>query len=329
VLAPDGRAVVYMGDDQQFEYLYKFVSRDRFDPERPDANRDLLDDGTLYVARFAEDGRGEWLPLAHGVHPELSVERGFASQGDVVLRCREAADRLGATPLDRPEDIAVHPQTRNVYVACTQNFGRDGGVVEVSGRLLDTATDRVSPRAPNAAGHILELAEQGADAAATSFRWEIFILAGAPTGTQLVAALPPEHASSLAAEVTYFGGATDAEDLSAFANPDNLGFDADGNLWIVTDGNQPGDNNDGCFVCATEGPERGHVRQFMSGPLGAEICGCEFAPDGNTLFLTVQHPGEAGSATSPQSHWPDGGAAGPRPSLVAIEPEADGRRFGS
>jgi hypothetical protein len=329
VLAPDGRAVVYMGDDQQFEYLYKFVSRARFDPERADANRDLLDDGTLYVARFAADGRGEWLPLAHGVHPELTVERGFASQGDVVLRCREAADRLGATPLDRPEDIAVHPRTRNVYVACTQNVGRDGGVVEVSGRLLDTATDRVSPRAPNAAGHVLELAEQGADAAATSFRWEIFILAGAPTGTQLVAALPPEHASSLAAEVTYFGGATDAEDLSAFANPDNLGFDADGNLWIVTDGNQPGDNNDGCFVCATEGPERGHVRQFMSGPLGAEICGCEFAPDGNTLFLTVQHPGEAGSATSPQSHWPDGGAASPRPSLVAIEPEADGRRFGS
>lgn len=329
VLAADGRAVVYMGDDQQFEYFYKFVTRARFAPERPGANRDLLDEGTLYVARFRDDGRGEWLPLVHGAHPELTAKGGFASQGDVVLRCREAADRLGATPLDRPEDVAVHPHSGRVFVACTQNSNRDGGVVMVNGRELDTSTDGASPRAPNESGHILELAEEGGDAAATAFRWEVFLLAGAPNGAQLLSALPAEHTGSLSVDATYFGGQTEVAQLSAFANPDNLGFDRHGNLWIVTDGNQPGGANDGCFVCPTEGPERGLVRQFMSGPIGAEVCGCEFAPNGETLFLTLQHPGEAGSAARPQSHWPDGGDAAPRPSVIAIEPEALGRPFGS
>jgi secreted PhoX family phosphatase len=329
VLCADRRAAVYMGDDQQFEYLYKFVSRARFDPARPQDNRDLLDEGTLYVARFRDDGRGEWLPLVHGAHPELTVERGFASQGDVVLRCREAADRLGATPLDRPEDVAVNPQTGDVYVACTQNLDRDGGVAAVAGRTLDTRTDAASPRAPNPAGHILELVEQGGDAAATSFRWEIFVLAGAPSTRQLVSALPAAHTASLAEGVTYYSGATAVEEISGFANPDNLGFDADGNLWIVTDGNQPGGNNDGCFVCPTAGPERGRVRQFMSGPIGAEVCGCEFVPGGGALFLSLQHPGAAGSAENPHSHWPDGGDAAPRPSVVAIEPTAAQRPAGS
>jgi len=329
VLAADRRAVVYMGDDQQFEYLYKFVSRLPFDAARPEANRDLLDEGTLYVARFADDGRGEWLPLVHGAHPELTTERGFASQGDVVLRCREAADRLGATPLDRPEDVAVQPRTGNVYVSCTQNMNRDDGVVEINGRRIDTSVDAASPRAPNPSGHILELAERGADAAATEFRWEVFLLAGSPLTDRLLAALPADHSDPLDAAATYFAGQVDSAELSAFANPDNLGIDADGNLWIVTDGTQPGENNDGCFVCPTEGPERGLVRQFMSGPIGAEVCGCEFTRDGGTLFLTLQHPGEAGSATAPQSHWPDGGEAAPRPSLVAIEPIDRGRKFGS
>jgi uncharacterized protein len=326
VLADDGRAVVYTGDDEQFEYFYKFVSAGKFDPERPAANRDLLDDGTLYVARFADDGSGEWLPLVLGAHPDLTPERGFASQGDIVLRCREAADRVGATPLDRPEDVAVNPRTRNVYVSCTQNLDRGKGTGK-SGRDLGTHSDAVSPRWPNPSGQIVELAETRADPAATTFRWEIFILAGAPTQAGLLTARP-SGGPALAPDVTYFGGTAEADGLSAFANPDNLGFDAAGNLWIVTDGVQPGENNNGCFVCPTEGPERGRVRQFMSGPIGAEICGCEFTADGRTLFLTVQHPGAGGSATSPTSHWPDGGGAAPRPSLVAIEAD-DERLVGS
>lgn len=327
-LAADGRAVVYMGDDQQFEYLYKFVSTDRFDPERRDASRDLLDRGTLHVARFFDDGGGEWLPLEFRGHAELTPERGFASQGDVVLRCRDAADRVGATALDRTEDIAINPRTHNVYVACTQNLDRDRGLIAVSGRQLDTRTDAVNPRAPNVAGHILEIAEAGGDAAATTFRWDVFLLAGDPAAGRLLATLPPAHDRSLAAEVAYFGGAAQSDELSAFANPDNLGFDAAGNLWIVTDGTQPGDNNNGCFVCPTEGPERGAVRQFMSGPLGAEICGCELSADGRALFLTVQHPGAGGTAAAPISRWPDGGGAAPRPSVVVIE-HAGGAPVGS
>src|SRR5690606_34208366 len=125
-------------------------------------------------------------------------------------------------------------------------------------------------------------------------------LCGASSEGRLLTALPEGHSDSLPADATYFGGQAASEDLSAFASPDNLGFDADGNLWIVTDGVQPGGNNDGCFVCPTTGPERGRVRQFLSGPIGAEVCGCEFAPDGETLFLTMQHPGEAGTAEVPQ-----------------------------
>jgi uncharacterized protein len=328
VLTDDGRAAVYTGDDQQFEYLYKFVTARKFDPDRPDSNRDLLDEGTLYVARFADDGSGEWLPLVFGAHPELSAARGFASQADVVLRCREAADRLGATPLDRPEDIAVNPRTHKVYVSMTSNNARGAGGPSSAGRNLDTRSNAVSPRSPNPAGQIVELAEARGDAAATSFRWEILILAGAPTAAGLLTALPGASAGALAADVTYFGGSADAAELSGFANPDNLGFDPAGNLWIVTDGVQPGANNNGCFVCPTEGPERGRVRQFMSGPVGAEISGCKMTADGRALFLTVQHPGAGGTATAPVSHWPDGGAATPRPTLVAVEAD-DGRPVGA
>ena len=320
VLARDGRAVVYTGDDQEFEYLYKFVTAERFDPERPERNRDLLDSGTLYVARFRDDGGGEWLPLVFNGHAALTPETGFESQGDVVLRCREAADRVGATPLDRPEDVAVSPVTGAVYLACTQGVNRGRTEDVAGGREIDRGTDAANPRAPNRWGHILEIAENGADAAAETFRWEVFMLCGDPASGNLRATPPAADQAPADTDVTYFGGSTDADALSAFANPDNLNFDSAGNLWIVTDGTQPRENNNGCFVCPTEGDHRGDVRQFMSGPIGAEICGCEITADGRTLFLTVQHPGEGGSAVNPISNWPDGGNATPRPSLVAIAP---------
>lgn len=321
----DGRVAVYMGDDEPFEYFYKFVARDAFDPSRPGRNRDLLDAGTLHVARFAEDGSGEWLPLVWRAEGPLSPMTGFASQADVLLRCREAADRLGATPLDRPEDVAVSPVTGKVYVACTQNAERTGGPVESAGRTVaEGGAAPASPRAPNPFGHIVEFEEAGGDVAAAAFRWEIFVLAGA-AGRGSVLARLPDGDEPIDSAASYFAG---AEQAAAFANPDNLGFDADGNLWIVTDGAQPNGGNNGCFVCPTDGEERGGVRQFMSGPVEAEIAGCEVAAGGRTLFLTVQHPGSSGTAEAPTSRWPDGGEAAPRPSLIAIEPLAPGSKLG-
>lgn len=318
-LARDGRAAVYMGDDEAGQHLYKFVSARPFETARPDANRDLLDAGTLHVARFAPDGRGEWLPLVWGEQAELGPRNGFASQADVVIRCREAARLLGATALDRPEDVAVHPLDGRVYLSCTQNVGRD--------IVRDAASTAVNPRTPNPHGHILELSEGGSDAAAMTFRWEVLVLAGDPLAGGLHAA--PLTGERLDASVTYFAGRADATALSAFANPDNLGFDTFGTLWIVTDGLQPGEFNNGCFVCPTAGEQRGAVRQFMSGPVGAEICGCEITADGETLFLSVQHPGAGGSIDAPVSHWPDGGSRAARPSLIAIGSISRGRPVGS
>jgi secreted PhoX family phosphatase len=321
VLTSDGRAAVYSGDDEEFEYFYKFVTAAKFDPALPESNRDLLDSGTLYVAKLYDDGSGEWLPLVAGENPELRPGRGFRSQGDVVIRCREAADAVGATPLDRPEDVAVSPVDGRVYLSCTMNTLRSELATARAG------ADVANPRAPNPSGHILEISEAGGDAAATRFRWEVFALAGDPA-RGLLAVLPRTSDQPLPPEATYFAGCADAAELSAFANPDNLGCDRDGNLWIVTDGTQPHGNN-GCFVCPTQGEWRGAIRQFMSGPVGAEICGCELAPDGRTIFLSVQHPGAGSSIAAPSSHWPDGGAATPRSSLIAIYPDDPARKLGA
>lgn len=326
VVAPDGRVVVYMGDDQAFEYLYKFVTRDAMDPENPESNVDLLDSGTLYVARFSEDGSGKWVPMVWGEHTALSLENGFGSQGDIVLRCREAADLVGATPMDRPEDIAVSPRTNKVYLSCTRNSDRGEGEVESAGRVVDSSANWANPRTPNSWGHIVELSEYGADASATEFCWEIFLLAGDPEVGQFLTMLDPGSLVS-DSDSTYFAGYSDTNDLSAIASPDNLTFDDAGNLWITTDGEQPRGNNDGCFVCPTDGVSRGAVRQFVSGPIGCEMSGCEITPDGKSLLLSVQHPGEGGTVETPVSSWPDGGTAAPRPSVIAVRPEDPRRKL--
>jgi len=327
-VARDGRVAVYSGDDDEFEYLYKFVTRDRHDPASPHASRDLLDHGTLHVARFDADGTGAWLPLVHGRGP-LTARAGFADAGEVAIRARAAADLLGATPMDRPEDVEVHPLTGRVYVAFTKNTERAAGAqpIEFNGRRIDAGVDAANPRPRNAWGHILEIEEDGGDAAATGFRWNVFLLAGDPgsPGARFIGEAAALRPGALAADDTYYAGAARPEGLAPIGCPDNLGFDPDGNLWIVTDGAQPRGDHNGAFVVPVSGPGRGRLQQFMSAPAGAEVCGCEFTPDGSTLFLSVQHPGEGGRLDAPVSDWPDGGGRPPRPGIIAIRRDDGGR----
>ncbi len=322
IVAPNGRVAVYMGDDAKFEYVYKFVSADTFDVKNPAANRDLLDSGTLYAARFDADGSGEWLPLVYDEKGPLNETSGFRNQAEVLIKARAAASILGATPMDRPEDVEANPVTGRIYVSCTNN-DRRADEVEIAhyrGRDIDLGPNAANPRALNQYGHIIEIRESGDDHTSTSFSWEVFLLGGDPTGGRLLASIGDVQADS-----AYYAGYTKVEDLSPIGSPDNLGFDPDGNLWVVTDGRQPDDSNNGCWACPTMGKQRGRLQRFMSGPVGAEICGCEFTPDGETLFLSIQHPGSGGSVTDPTSHWPDGPGTQPRASVIAIRREGGGQ----
>jgi secreted PhoX family phosphatase len=320
-IAHDGRVAVYLGDDDKFEHIYKFVSDARFDAKNPAANRDLLDRGTLYVARLDASGRGEWLPLVFDPQGPLNAAAGFRDQAEVLIKARAAASLLGATPMDRTEDIEANPVTGRIYVACTRNEQRTAaaGHRMYAGRDVECGTDRANPRGANPFGHIIELREAGDDHTAREFSWEVFLLGGDPAGGRLVTDLTQVRQDS-----TYYAGYANADELSPIGSPDNIGFDRGGNLWIVTDGPQPRVANNGCYTCPTAGPERGRLRQFMSGPIGAEICGCQFSPDCETLFLSIQHPGEGGSVTEPRSHWPDGPGTQPRPSVIAITREGGG-----
>lgn len=301
---PDGRVVVYMGDDQMFEHVYKFVSRDSAKTERAQ-NRDLLDHGTLYAARFEDDGRLRWLPLVHGEGP-LTAANGFASQADVLIEVRRAAKLVGATPMDRAEDLEVHP-SGSVFVALTKNARREGGQV-----------DAANPRARNRHGHVLEFLPPGGpgadpDHAAVEGRWRPLFFAGNPE----------EPASG----ARYHAGTSDNGWMS---NPDNFAIDPKGRLWISSDGANDFGLADGIWVTDVEGPGRALTRHFLRVPVGGEATGPTFTPDGTTFFVSVQHPGASDGSTfaAPSTRWPDfDDTLPPRPSVVAIR-RKDGQPLG-
>lgn len=296
-LTADGRVAVYSGDDARFEYLYRFISRDRFNTASRAANSKLLDAGTLSVAQFHPNGKLRWLPLEYGAGP-LTAENGFHSQADVLIETRRAADLVGATPLDRPEDVEENPANRRLYVMLTNNSKREAEQVTAE-----------SPRAANVHGHILELiagdTDGQVDHGADEFRWQVFLLGGNPAVPDSDAQFHPQTSPD-----------------GWLTCPDNCTFDPWGHLWIATDG-APGtaDVADGIFATDTDGPGRALTRHFLRAPRGAELCGPAFTPDGSTFFVAVQHPGEEADSTfdQPSTRWPDfDPALPPRPAVIAI-----------
>jgi hypothetical protein len=310
VVAPDGRVVVYTGDDERFEYMYKFVSNGKYNSSNRAANFGLLDAGTLYVAKFNDDGTGQWLPLVLGQGNLVAPT--FASQADVLIQTRFAADAVGGTRMDRPEDIETNPVNGKLYCAMTNNTNRGTGSNPVA--------NGANPRTGNRHGHIIEITENGDNPAALTFAWEMFLLCGNPA-TQPVNSPAP----TLGAEATYFGGFAHSQ-VSALSSPDNITFDRRGNLWIATDG-QPTTfgMNDGIFAVPVEGQERGFLRQLFSGVIGGEVASLHFGALDQSLFVSIQHPGEPGtgpnsansSFETPTSVWPDGNTP-PRPSVVVV-----------
>ncbi|BDZ53557.1 PhoX family protein [Agromyces marinus] len=315
-IAEDGRVVAYMGDDERNDYLYKFVSKGRYTAATSTGARKknlrLLSEGDLFVARFtgnspaaeitgdgmlpsdgAFDGGGEWVALTRdgeSVVPGMSTEQ-------VLVHTRLAADLMGATKMDRPEDVEPNPRTGKVYLALTNN----------SRRTVATL-DEVNPITGNRFGHVVEITETSGQAG-ERFAWSILLLCGDPAVN----------------EATYFAGFP-KELVSPISCPDNVAFDSEGNLWISTDG-QPSTigYNDGLFRVPLEGDQRGNVQQFLAVPREAETCGPVIHDREGLVFVAVQHPGENGSVGAQTSYFPDYVAAhtgdrvaAPRPSVVQV-----------
>ena len=306
----DGRAVVYSGEDARFEYIYKFVSRDRIAPGGAKANRELLDHGTLYVARFDSNGKGQWLPLIHG-QGLLTAVNGFADQGEVLIKARQASDLLQATKMDRPEWLTIDTQSGWVYCTLTNNSLR--------GQPNQPGVDAANPRANNTMGQIIRWKDDG-DFDGKGFVWNHLALAGDPSNSR------PEAMGDIKGDI--------------YGSPDGILFDKRGVLWIQTDvaaasmykGEYQNIGNNQMLACD---PVTGETRRFLTGPTNCEITGVTFTPDGKNMFISIQHPGETPSERSAPgeprkySNWPDYRPNGrPRSATVAIR-RTDGGLIGT
>lgn len=293
VINNDGRVVVYMGDDERGEFLYRFVSGGVFAPGAP--TDDLLSEGTLSVARFNDDGTGAWRDLT-------PATTGMASQAEIAIHARIAGSAVGATTMDRPEWVAVNPKAPEVYCCLTNNKNR--GVKPNAGGD-DTSANGPNPRDRNHYGQIVRWRPDGGDHTAAGFTWDLYVMAGNPT----------VHADA-------YAGSENLNADNMFNSPDGLAFDANGLLWIQTDGNY---KNEGDFAghgnnqMLAGDPVTGEIRRFLVGPKECEVTGLIWSPDRRTMFVGIQHPGERGD-----SHWPEGGDAVPRSAIVAVMREDGG-----
>ena len=311
----DNRVAFYMGDDERNEYVYKFVCANKLNKRNVRANRNMLDNGTLYVAKFNADGTGEWMALVHGQNG-LTAENGFANQAEVVIKARQAGDLLGATMMDRPEWTTVHPETGEVYLTLTNNSRR--GNTPVSNNKVDGTTsagsanpavNAANPRPDNDYGHIIRWRELDSKVTALAFEWDIFVQAGDKSTAKTLGA-SYTNAEANATPVGYAGNILGDD----FGAPDGAWIDQNGRLWIQTDqaGDAKGDwvNIGGnSMLCAN--PQTGETRRFLTAPPHAEVTGVIATPDGKTMFVGIQHPGEDWvNEFTDNSTWPDNAANG-------------------
>ena len=287
VVNSDGRIVVYMGDDERGEFLYRYVSNGVF---VPGAETDsLLEDGKLYAAKFHTTGAGEWLELT----PEST---GMKSMAEVCIHTRIAASAVGATTMDRPEWVSANPNAPEVYCSLTNNKNR--GVKTNAGGDL-TPAGGPNPRDKNLYGQIVRWHPNGGDHSVNGFTWDLFVMAGNPK----------LHSDA-------YGGSSNISTANMFNSPDGLKFDSNGTLWIQTDGNY---SNKGEFEghgnnqMLAGDPTTGEIRRFLVGPKECEVTGLTWSSDKRTMFVGIQHPGQRGN-----SHWPEGGDSVPRSAVIAI-----------
>ena len=309
----NNRVAFYMGDDGTPGCIYKFVPNRAFNASNRAANTDLLDYGTLYVARFNADGTGEWRALVHqqnglvpgavdpgnvsqSTTPPTPVTVNFNSQADVLINTKAAARVAGGTVMDRPEWLTVAPDNSAIYCTLTNNSGRQ-------------VTDAANPRTRNLHGHIIKFKEKDNSPLAATFTWEIFLLAGDP---------------KLSA-----GGANLVGDIKGdtFSSPDGVRIDPQGRLWVQTDHSVPGNSG---VTGTTIDQAFGHnamfyvdqtskqSKRFLVGPVGCEITGIAYTPDLKTFFVNIQHP---------TGNWPVAGQQ-PRSSTIVIT-RTDGQPVGN
>ncbi len=288
VIAPDGRVVVYMGDDERGEFMYKYVSNEPYTPGGKTS--ELLDDGQLYVAKFSNDLTGEWVALT----PEATG----MDEAEIAIFSRVAASNVGATTMDRPEWVAVNPVSVEGYCCLTNN--RNRGVKPNAGGD-DTSVNGPNPRAENNYGQIVRWYPSNDDHAADTFTWDLYVMAGNPT----------VHDDA-------YGGSSNVNEGNLFNSPDGMMFDSTGLVWIQTDGN---DGNEGDFAgmgnnqMLAGDPATGQIERFLTGPKGSEVTGLTWSADRRTMFVGIQHPA---------APFPDGEGMLPRSTLIAVRRDDGG-----
>ncbi len=297
-IAADGRVAVYMGDDERGEFMYRWLSRDAYVPGGDTST--LLVEGELSVAVFEDDQTGRWVPLTPATTGMDAAQ--------IAVFTRMAGSRVGATTMDRPEWIAVHPNAAEAYCCLTNNSRRgaltDAGTVRTNAGGDPMTVNAVNPRETNNYGQIVRWRPANGDHGADSFSWDLYVMAGNPT----------------VADGAYAGSANiNAGNL--FNSPDGMVIDQTGLIWIQTDGD---DSNEGAYAGMGNNqrlagdPVTGRIERFLTGPNGCEVTGLCWSSDRRTMFVGIQHPGDNGG------DWPDHGGSLARSAIIAVKRDDGG-----